>query len=275
MLAIVHRRQDARDLAEAVGGDVLHLSALMCPAHRLQVVTDVHRRLAAGKRCQLVSTQLVECGCDLDFPVVYRAMSGLDSIAQSAGRCDREGKLTDANNGVPAGRLIVFRAETEPPPGVPRKAFDSMSVLLGLGPVDPFNPDHSVRFFDELYGKIDADEKRVEFLRRGLMFAAVADAFRIIDNDTRPIVVPWADARERLARFRTAPSRQTQQALQPFTVQVRRFRLLQLREAGVVQPVDDFERFDFVVEGRDRSYHPQFGLDERADGLLAAADSVV
>lgn len=274
-LAIVHRRDDARRLAELLGGNVLHLSALMCPAHRTEVVAQVRRRLRLGEPCLLVSTQLIEAGVDVDFPLVYRALAGLDSIAQSAGRCDREGKLTDAAGGIPAGRLVVFRAETDPPPGVPRKAFETMNVLLKLGQVDPFDPNDSLRYFDELYGKIDDDQHRIEMLRRDLMFATVAAKFRIIEADTHPVVVPWGDARKRLAAFRAAPARQTQRALQPYTVQVRRYRLDGLRAAGVVMPVDEFERFDIVVDGREGSYDARFGLNDAPHGILAAEDSVI
>jgi CRISPR-associated endonuclease/helicase Cas3 len=241
----------------------------------MQTVLEVRRRLTAGEPCTLISTQLVEAGVDLDFPVVYRALAGLDSIAQSAGRCDREGRLTDAAGGNPAGRLIVFRAETDPPPGVPRKAFESMNVLIQLGSVDPFEPNDSIRFFNELYGKIDDDQHRIEPLRRGLMFATVASRFRIIDSDTCPIVVPWGDGRARLTAYRARPSRETLRALQPFTVQIRRYRLGQLRQDGVIMQADDKDRFDIVCEGRDTAYDLLFGFDENASGIMAAEDSVV
>jgi len=263
VLAIVHRRDDARRLVELLGPGALHLSAAMCPAHRLQVVAEVRRRLALGDSCQLISTQLIEAGVDVDFPVVYRSLAGLDSIAQSAGRCDREGNLTARAGGQPAGRMVVFRAETDPPPGVPRKALESMHAMLALGGADPFEPSDSVRYFDELYGKIDSDQHGIEPLRRSLMFAAVADRFRLIDDDTRPVVVPWGEAALRLNAFRATPNRQTQRALQPFIVQVRRYVLEKLRAAGVTSPVDELERFDFVNEGREGRYDERFGLDER------------
>jgi CRISPR-associated endonuclease/helicase Cas3 len=275
VLVIVHRRDDARRLAENIGGDILHLSAGMCPAHRLEVVAEVRRRLDVGEPCRLISTQLVEAGVDLDFPVVYRALAGLDSIAQSAGRCDREGRLTDAA-GVPAGRLVVFLAETEPPPGVPRKALDSMKVLVQLGGIDPFEPADSLRFFNELYNKIDDDQHRIEPLRRSLMFATVADRFRIIDDGTHPVVVPWGDGYKRLAAFRASPSRETQRGLQPFAVQVRRYQLAQLRDDGVCMPFDTDENswFDIVSEGRYAAYDNRFGLNETS-GPMSPEDGVV
>lgn len=280
-LAIVHRRADARVLAEAVGEHVLHLSALMCPAHRLSVIDDVRGRLRRGEYCLLIATQLLEAGVDLDFPIVYRALAGLDSIAQSAGRCDREGKLTDAAGGVPAGRMIVFLAESDPPPGVPTQAFDSMKVLLGLGGVDPFEPNDSTRFFRELYGKAanDPRDKELERLRRAFAFATVEEKFKLIDADTWPIVVPWGEAAERLAAYRRAPSRDTRRALQPFTVQVRRYTLDRLRDAGICSPVDGgngIEFFDAVNEGRSGSYDNRFGLDDATAGTPgAAADFIV
>ncbi|HBI41401.1 MAG TPA: CRISPR-associated endonuclease Cas3'' [Planctomycetales bacterium] len=279
-LAIVHRRADARVLAEAIGDESLHLSALMCPAHRLRVINDVRDRLARGDRCLLISTQLIEAGVDVDFPIVYRALGGLDSIAQSAGRCDREGRLTAAAGGVPGGRMIVFLAETEPPMGVPTKAFDSMRVLLGLGSIDPFEPNDSIRFFRELYGKAanDPRDNELDRLRRALAFATVEEKFKMIDAVMHPIVVPWGEGRARLAAYRRSLSRDTRRALQTFTVQVRRYALDQLRDAGVCMPVEGnngTEFFDAVNEGREGRYHERFGLDVHADGIWPAEDSVV
>ena len=109
VLAIVNRRADARDLYRLLRAEdaevTWHLSAQMCPQHRsdtiarIKAALDARRNaLAAGietKPLRVVSTQLVEAGVDMDFPAVYRAMAGLDSIAQAAGRCNREGRLEE------------------------------------------------------------------------------------------------------------------------------------------------------------------------------------
>ena len=104
---------------------VLHLSSAMCAEHRTQVLKKVQRRLREGRFCWLVSTQVVEAGVDIDFPLVYRALGPLDSIVQAAGRCNREGRLPDK------GRVVVFRpTDAKLPGGVYRAATDIAARLL-------------------------------------------------------------------------------------------------------------------------------------------------
>lgn len=243
VLAVVHRRSDARTLAELLPSKGrFHLSALMCPAHRLQRINHILEALRHGKTCRIVSTQLIEAGVDLDLPVVYRALAGVDSLAQSAGRCDREGRLTEAA-GAPAGQFIVFRAETSPPPGTLRRAQESTDTLLRLTGsselaygLDPFHPAHCELFFRELYGKERLDAKNVRRESAALNFANVAAAFRMIDDSwSWPVAVPWGDGLQRIAAFQEAPSRITSRALQPFLVQVAKPHVDQLRALGVLE----------------------------------------
>src|SRR5690606_20047417 len=111
-LCIVNTKAAARSLflaaRQRLGADdaLLHLSTSMCPEHRRRVLAACRARLATGRPCWLVSTQVVEAGVDLDFPLVLREVGPLDSIAQAAGRCNREGRL-----GREGGRVVVFRSE--------------------------------------------------------------------------------------------------------------------------------------------------------------------
>ena len=88
-----------------------HLSALMCPEHRTSTLKKINAALLEGRECRVISTQLVEAGVDIDFPVVFRSASGIDSIAQAAGRCNREGKMSEG------GEVFVFSPEDGLPPG--------------------------------------------------------------------------------------------------------------------------------------------------------------
>lgn len=277
VLAIVHRRMDARELAEAVEREVgatglFHLSALMCPAHRLDIIRRIKEELDAGRPCRVVSTQLVEAGVDLDFPIVYRALAGLDSLAQAAGRCDREGRLTEANRLAgrpgPGGKLVVFEAPTDPPIRVLGKAAALLRRMLANrdGVVDIFDPRVCEEFFEQLYRDESLDLHRVQFHRANLDFLTTAHCFRMIDSDARPVAVPWGEGPERIERFRQNPSRETQRALQPFLVQVNRFHLEAMRAAGVVERVHD--RIDILYEHHAGRYSQRYGLDPRADGVV-------
>ncbi|MCA9774349.1 MAG: CRISPR-associated endonuclease Cas3'', partial [Myxococcales bacterium] len=198
-LVVVHRRGDARHLAvllDARRGDeaIVHLSALMCPAHRSAVVDAVKARLARGERCLLVSTQLIEAGVDVDFPIVYRAFGGLDSIVQAAGRCNREGRLE-------RGRVVVFRAPSEPPFGMPRKGLAETASLLREfeGALDAEDPAVSERYFRALYHASTLDSHHIQTKRRELKFANVSAKFKMIeDGATETVVVPWGDGAARI-----------------------------------------------------------------------------
>lgn len=245
VLAIVHLRKDARELAEMIPDQGrYHLSALMCPAHRAKCIKRIRQALKAGEPCRLISTQLIEAGVDVDFPVVYRALAGLDSLAQSAGRCDREGKRTEAV-GTPAGRFVVFRAESPPPPGVLSDAMQTTELLFGMkdddtrlnGSVDPFNPDHGTLFFERLYRDMKKDKHNLLSETESFNFANVDAGFRLIDSGgMRSIVVDWQDGRERIERFRREPTRQNARALQPFVVQVNARYFAHVCDRGIIEP---------------------------------------
>ncbi len=248
VLAIVHRRADARQLCELLPErGRFHLSALMCPAHRIARINQINQALAAKKTCRVVSTQLIEAGVDVDFPVVYRALAGIDSLAQSAGRCDREGLLTEVA-GQPAGRFVVFMAETQPPPGSLRTAAETTRLLLGMGDEEPrlagdvdlFNPDHAELFFEAFYRSSHLDKHQVRLELEQFNFATAAMKFQMIaDQGLRSIVVPWGDGRQRIKHYLAEPTIDTQRALQPFIVQVNRFYFEQVANRGIIEVMND------------------------------------
>ena len=262
VLAVVHRRNDARVLAQELQSlrptePVWHLSALMCAAHRTKALAQIKERLAGGGPCRVVSTQLVEAGVDVDFPVVYRAMGGLDSIVQAAGRCNREGRLEK-------GRVVVFRSETMPPSGTPRQAMDVTETLLseaGAG-LDPADPELFEKYFRMLYLVKDLDAKHIQTLRQSFDFATVGRDFRLIeDGFTKSVVVPYGGAEKRVQELRLrGPSRETLRALQRFIVSIYPQVFERLSNAGALEEVAE----GFFVLGK-----PYEHLYDHVYGLVA------
>ena len=203
VLAVVNTRKHAQKLFAALPSDgiKLHLSANMCATHRSEVIALVRRYLALyrvgslHKSLWLVSTQLIEAGVDLDFPCVYRAMAGLDSIAQAAGRCNREGKLPQL------GEVVVFRAEEGAPSGSLKQGQDISEEMLKAGLLgDPLSPSVFAEYFRRFNGKGDVDKHDITRLLTAessnenplaIKFRTAAERFHLIDNQGVALVAPF------------------------------------------------------------------------------------
>ena len=270
-LCVVNTRQDARDLfaelAKRVGEGAFHLSTWMCPAHRRDVIAEIRRRLAAGLPAHVVSTSLIEAGVDLDFPAVFRALAGLDSLAQAAGRCNREGRL-------PAhGQVYLFE---EPKPctmGTLRKAVFAASLLPEGLTEAPHRPGAFTAFFREYFAALnDRGEAIRDALRnpRNLQFRTVSERFRMIPNEgEETIFVPYGDeARRTLEAAREQGlTRDRLRALRGVRVQVRRHAFDQLAPALIPLQVFDAregKRVDspyYALPDLEGAYSPRTGLN--------------
>jgi CRISPR-associated endonuclease/helicase Cas3 len=260
-LAIVHRRDDARLLWSLLPADTLHLSAAMYPQHRTEVLDEIRRRLKTGEPCRVVSTQLVEAGVDLDFPVVFRALAGLDSLAQAAGRCNREGSAY-------RGRLEIFVAETAPPPGALRHALDAARIVASRcgGKPDLFaDPGLYTTYFLQFYGT-PVDAKRIQTDREALHFATVGENFQMIENGEEPLVITIDQAcRAIVHALRTGAGnrRILRRQLQRYTVTVPRKQMNDLREIGAAAEMEDGSGIFVLDETFRVAYHPRLGLAPR------------
>jgi len=235
VLVIVHRRDDARILTRLLPEGTFHLSRLMCAAHRLEVLEKIRNALAdeSIEIVRVVSTQLVEAGVDLDFPVVYRAFGGLDAVAQAAGRCNREGKIKEK------GKVHIFVPPTRPPQGTPSKASDVAKTMLKSDPdIDPLHPGIFDRYFRKLYMTEEKDVKGIQRDREALKFKSVAMNFKMIEDDgSQTVVVPCGDAEKRLDELRSkGSSRGRLRSLQPFVVNLYLKEIRLLEDAGALDP---------------------------------------
>lgn len=239
VLCVVNSRADCRDLVALLPDDTVHLSALMCAEHRSRVIGHIKARLSTGDLLRVVSTQLVEAGVDIDFPVVFRALAGLDSIAQSAGRCNREGRAS-------RGRVVVFVPPKPAPMGHLRKAEQATRALLStLHPNDLLTPAGFERYFELLYASSNLDEAEIvplltEGARRGeIPFRTVSSRFQMVSEDgAATILVPYGEGAGLLDQLeRSGPERWLLRRLQRFSVTVHPGQLAQFQGAGDVREI--------------------------------------
>ena len=208
-LVIVNTRRHARDLFEVArkrctARPVFHLSAQMCPRHRVEILNVVKGLLRFGKPCLLVSTQLIEAGVDIDFPCVFREMAGADSLAQAAGRCNREGRLPEL------GHVFFFESsEYLPPPGFLRRAAEKGKEVLSLQAFadDLLVPEAVTRYFELLYKDQEQSLDRLSVLtdlippamptdRNDFLvykFRTLGESFRLISEPSTSVFVPYGD----------------------------------------------------------------------------------
>jgi CRISPR-associated helicase Cas3/CRISPR-associated endonuclease Cas3-HD len=270
VLCIVNLKRHARDLTLSLkqrGAEaVLHLSTSMCPAHRMAVLRLVRTRLAKRMPCQLISTQCVEAGVDVDFPVVYRAIGPLEAIAQAAGRCNRNGRLD-------RGEVNVFVPEddsTWPSPAY-RQATEVTRMLLKRNGADGLDIDDP-RVFNEYYRllyDLTRPESRCPQLRQAIEcqdFAKVAGEYRLIDPAISVLVPykPRVFTALRAELDRNGPSARWLRKAQPHMVSLHRPRSDEPVAACLIPivrvPGGMDDRCEWFIYNRPDDYKRDLGL---------------
>lgn len=270
-LAIVNLRDHASELYRKLlllAGDAresqgcFHLSTRMCAAHRLRTIDLIRKRLAMKQPCRVVSTQLIEAGVDLDFPLVLRAMAPLEAIVQAAGRADREGHLTAAR-GEPAGRVIVFRPEDERMP--PHEYTEAAGITLALARQRNVQVDDgaAMREYYERYYEPDPQTLGADYnaMRLRLEFASLAEKFEYINSRTRDVFVPDdEEARAAIAELKRI-GRLTYTLrghLQRHTVGLNPSEFEKAYDMGAIYPVRPESDFWVATE---QAYSEELGLE--------------
>jgi CRISPR-associated endonuclease/helicase Cas3 len=285
ILTIVNNRRHAQSLFQALKDQkiegIFHLTTLMCAAHRTSTLTNIRDRLKNNQACRVISTSLIEAGVDVDFPCVMRAEAGLDSIAQAAGRCNRERLKTKEDS-----HVWVFKSpDWKIPPelegltagmrSVFRRGYDN---LLGQEAIKDYFSEVYWRKGDEL------DQKRLMKMHQDhapkmtFPFQTIASDFRMIESFMQPIFVPFdEEAESLLAQLNTTDEvGRLLRKLQPYIVQIplKGFEALQM--AGVIQTVAPhrFEDQFWQLINQD-IYDPEFGISWDNPGFIKAESSVI
>ena len=238
-LCIVNSRKSAQKIYSLLDPEgAFHLSTLMYPAHRKSILNEIRSRLKDGLPCRVVSTSLIEAGVDVDFPAVFREETGLDSILQAAGRCNREGKR-------PAGESVVtiFQGETPPP------ALFEIPVAAGRQALNrydcPDSPEAIRCYFQELLdlkGPEALDQKNIltAMERHYMPFRKIAERFHLIDSETKTIYIPLGEGEQLIQRLRSGErGRALFRALGQYGVSVYLQHFETLHLAGDLEVLED------------------------------------
>lgn len=253
MLCIVNSRRHAKRLFDQIEGfeGAVHLSTWMCPRHRRLVLERARADLAANAPVRIVSTSLIEAGVDIDSPEVWRAVAGLDSLLQAAGRCNREFRQA-------SGRVVIFTPSEDQAPHDLKQAWQAGRTVLRRH-ADPQTLDAIKTYFGELYfnqpnGAFDASTLEGErwpilpHIAEGadecrIPFASIATAFRLIEDRMKPVIVPWSsgagddEALTLLERVALMPTRADLRRLQQYTVSIPQRQRDTWLAQGVLKPV--------------------------------------
>jgi CRISPR-associated endonuclease/helicase Cas3 len=261
VLCIVNRRDDCRTLYELMpekGKSTFHLSALMCGEHRSRVIKQIKQRLKDKIPTRVISTQLVEAGVDLDFPVVYRALAGLDAIAQASGRCNREGLLEK-------GQVTVFVPPSKIPAGYLRQAGEIGRRLLAEETEDLLSPERFEQFFKEMYWLQGSNLDKYEILKDlstdnelRFSFLSAAQKFKIIDDKrSAPVIVCYEEGESLIEMLKQlGTERWLIRKLQRYIVNLPKYVHAKLSKEGAIIEAHP----GIFVQLCGAMYHPELGF---------------
>jgi len=291
ILCIVNNRKQAQALYQGISDltGTFHLSTYMCAVHRKLVLAKIRIALKQGETCRVVSTSLIEAGVDVDFPCVMRSDAGLDSIAQAAGRCNREDKRTAEESPV-----WIFTAKDHAPPPELQTYADKMKETLSLEPFksDPLGLEAIKDYFGRVYWHKEAgqsselDKHNIlgviqDSKLKSLPFDWIAQQFKIINTTMKTVIVRHDqtadDAIEQLYNLADYMSvGQIARTLQVYTISVPQHIAGELIKLGALQYVQP-KRFgeQFLVLESDNLYINSIGFDLEANPLLMSGEDCV
>lgn len=239
VLCVVNTRRAAREVFHQLSGSGnFHLSTLMYPAHRKRILDEIRQRLRDGLPCRVVSTSLIEAGVDVDFPAVYRELSGLDSILQAAGRCNREGKRPPEDSIV-----TIFQGE-DPPPRLFETSIGAGKIVLDhCQDVSSRAAIHT--YFSTLLDLKGAEAQDAHHIlplmeSEFFPFRTVAERFHLIESPTTTVYLPLEEGAGLVELLRSGQySRTLYRRLGQYGVSVYPQHLAALEQAGALEHLED------------------------------------
>ena len=205
VLCIVNSKKKARMIFDKIreGDTSFHLSTNLCPMHRTKEMEHIRRTLKNGQPCRVVATSLVEAGVDMDFPCVYRELAGLDSMIQAAGRCNREGRRDRRES-----KVFVFSLDMAGQGKMPQQSDlqrrSEIARIICEQYAERLDSPQAIRsYFEQLYrldpSKLDAKDILGIIERKKFPFSKISDIFRLIDEPTKSVFIPYDEKAAALA----------------------------------------------------------------------------
>ncbi len=239
VLCVVNSRRQAQHLFHLLGEHAgnYHLSTMQIPYDRKWILRQIRDRLLAGQPCRVISTSLIEAGVDLDFPEVYRALAGLDSIIQAGGRCNREGKRT------PEESLVhIFSTDAKAPQMLEQNISAAARTLRRCEQAD--SPEAIRAYFRFLFYTLkdtkQLDEKEILPCAEKLMFRTLSERFHLIEGADHTVYIPVEEGEALLHTLRSSgPNRGIMRQLGQFAVSVRRRYYEELLRAGLLEELSE------------------------------------
>jgi len=266
VLCILNRKDECKELYGLMPPGTFHLSGYMCGEHRSSVIAQIKKKLRNKEPLKVISTQLVEAGVDLDFPVVFRALTGLDSLVQAAGRCNREGLL-------PRGVLKIFVSWKKTPRGHLSHMEFSCREVLHTEPNSLFAPECLDQYFRHLYWmkgtELDkhsiADDLKPDS-QLAIKFREAARKFKIIDEACqKSIFVSYGEGQQLIQLLKQrGPDRWILRKLQRFSISIPLYIFQQLYSSGEITEIYP----GYFAQEFDGLYHPETGFLGNQNDLI-------
>lgn len=264
VLCIINKRDDCRQLHSLMPEGTIHLSGYMCGEERSEIISEIKVKLKNKEPIKVISTQLVEAGVDIDFPVVYRALTGIDSIVQAAGRCNRENKLIEP------GKVFVFVPPKPSPSGFLRKCEDAGKAIIRNNSDVEFNPSLYSEYFKYLYSNLNSFDE-VDFYSHlvrdavsfDFQFKTFAEKFNIIDDKKQCSIIIWYESKKNNKSNKLlieqlkfgSTSKDLLRKLQRYIVNVPVYIFNKINEAGYVENINGY-----WVQKDENLYKPGLGI---------------
>lgn len=269
VLCIASTKKEAEKIFELLDGEAMYLSTNLCPAHRRKIIREMKTRLRDGKPCRVVSTSIISVGVDIDFPVVYLQYTGLDSLIQGAGRCNREGLQS-----LQKSRAHIFWTKESKKSLFMRKEKQVTDMVRKKYNTKEMTEPSAIRtYFENWYQSNEGnlDYREIEKLAQSLSFAEIGKRFHLINDSTKSVFVPFDEKARNIKEqlMMGNRSRQLMRAAGAYMINVRYSKaqgqsdFMKLLTQGQIEMFPGDENLAYLVNMED--YDVELGLKIKSE----------